>query len=123
MARSKCYLQLGEASSALEDAEASLKEDKKYHRVGMNKFSQELNNERIIFHALRVYTRRQKHCIQWVILSMLLYSTTAATKFDLNYMSLHLASRRLRKPSAIPLEVSCFPSLFVCLFVGCLLTS
>ena len=33
VARSKCYLQLGEASLALEDAEASLKEDKKYHRV------------------------------------------------------------------------------------------
>lgn len=35
VARSKCYLQLGEASSALEDAEASLKEDKKYHRVSI----------------------------------------------------------------------------------------
>ena len=33
MARSKCYLQLGDASSALQDAEASLKEDNKYHRV------------------------------------------------------------------------------------------
>lgn len=33
MARSKCHLQLGDATSALEDAEASLKEDDKYHRV------------------------------------------------------------------------------------------
>ena len=32
VARSKCYLQLGNASSALQDAEESLKEDKKYHR-------------------------------------------------------------------------------------------
>jgi len=33
VARSKCYLQLGESSAALQDAEASLKEDKKYHKV------------------------------------------------------------------------------------------
>ena len=36
VARSKCYLQLGEASPALQDAEASLKEDKKFHRVSKN---------------------------------------------------------------------------------------
>ena len=35
VARSKCYLQLGELSAALQDAEASLKEDKKYHKVGV----------------------------------------------------------------------------------------
>ena len=32
VARSKCYLQLGDATTALQDAEASLKEDKNYHR-------------------------------------------------------------------------------------------
>jgi tetratricopeptide (TPR) repeat protein len=31
--RSKCHLQLGDTSAALADAEASLKEDKTYHRV------------------------------------------------------------------------------------------
>lgn len=31
--RSKCYLQLGDTTAALADAEASLKEDKTYHRV------------------------------------------------------------------------------------------
>ena len=36
VARSKCYLQLGDASLALQDAEASLKEDKKYHKVGQS---------------------------------------------------------------------------------------
>ena len=33
VARSKCYLQLGSAEAALQDAEASLKDDKNYHRV------------------------------------------------------------------------------------------
>ena len=33
VARSKCYLQLGNAEAALQDAEASLKDDKNYHRV------------------------------------------------------------------------------------------
>ena len=37
VARSKCYLQLGDASAALQDAETSLKEDKKYHRVRMGR--------------------------------------------------------------------------------------
>ena len=33
--RSKCYLQLGDTATALADAEASLKENKKYHRVSV----------------------------------------------------------------------------------------
>lgn len=33
VARSKCYLQLGSTKAALEDAESSLKDDAKYHRV------------------------------------------------------------------------------------------
>lgn len=32
VARSKCYLLLGDTSAALQDAEDSLKEDKRYHR-------------------------------------------------------------------------------------------
>lgn len=34
--RSKCYLQLGDMTAALADAEASLKDDKKYHRVSIH---------------------------------------------------------------------------------------
>ncbi len=33
VARSKCHLQLGNTKAALDDAELSLKEDTKYHRV------------------------------------------------------------------------------------------
>lgn len=33
VARSKCFLKLGRASEALEDAETSLKDDNKYYRV------------------------------------------------------------------------------------------
>jgi tetratricopeptide (TPR) repeat protein len=33
IARSKCYLQLGDANEALKDAETSLKEDSKFHGV------------------------------------------------------------------------------------------
>ena len=36
VARSKCHLQLGDAAAALKDAEESLKEDKKYHKVELN---------------------------------------------------------------------------------------
>ena len=33
VARSKCYLQIGDAQAALEDAESSLSENLEYHRV------------------------------------------------------------------------------------------
>ena len=33
VARSKCYLRVGNATEALKDAEESLKEDQKYHKV------------------------------------------------------------------------------------------
>ena len=36
VARSKCNLQLGNPEAALQDAEASLKDDKNYHRVSRN---------------------------------------------------------------------------------------
>ena len=35
VARSKCYLQIGDARSALQDAETCLGENKDYHRVSL----------------------------------------------------------------------------------------
>ena len=35
VARSKCYLQIGDAQSALMDAEASLAENKDFHKVNI----------------------------------------------------------------------------------------
>ena len=35
VARSRCHLRLGDATEALKDAEESLKEDQKYHKVSI----------------------------------------------------------------------------------------
>lgn len=65
VARSKCYLQLGDTTAALKDAEASLKEDSKYHGVSLNKqLFTSLN-------SFRACTEKQKRCTGWEILSML----------------------------------------------------
>ena len=84
--RSKCHLQLGDTTAALADAEASLKEDKQYHRVSVilvvhiilaymyTVYCLYIHVHvtcNVHTHSLRVSTRRQKLCTPWEILSML----------------------------------------------------
>jgi len=59
VARSKCYLQLGESSAALQDAEASLKEDKKYHK-GLYQKAEVLYSMGDFEYALMFYHRGHK---------------------------------------------------------------
>lgn len=59
MARSKCYLQLGEVKLALEDAEDSLKENKLYHK-GLYQKAEVLYSKGDFEHALMYYHRGHK---------------------------------------------------------------
>lgn len=59
VARSKCYLQLGETTKALEDAEDALKDDKLYHK-GLYQKAEVLYTMGDFEHALVYYHRGHK---------------------------------------------------------------
>jgi tetratricopeptide (TPR) repeat protein len=59
VARSKCYLQLGSTSLALQDAEDSLKENKEYHK-GLYQKAEVLYSMGDFEHALMFYHRGHK---------------------------------------------------------------
>lgn len=73
VARSKCYLQQGDASNALKDAEASLKDDSKYHRVS-EWMVIDTHRTRMVQSVFLVNhrgcTTRRRHSIRWETLSM-----------------------------------------------------
>ncbi len=59
MARSKCYLQLGNTEEALKDVEYAMKEDKKYHK-GLYQKAEVLYSMGEFEHALMFYHRGRK---------------------------------------------------------------
>ena len=59
VARSKCYLHLGDMKKALEDAEDSLKEDSAYHK-GLYQKAEVLYSMGDFEHALMFYHRGRK---------------------------------------------------------------